>query len=113
MEVHALDDVIICIVSVCHKDSSVLLDPGSTYSYVLSYFTPYLDMPHDFLDILIHMSILVGDSIMMDCVYWSCVVAIGGYEIMVDLLLLNIVNFEVILGMDQLSLYHTIINYHA
>ncbi|XP_070034611.1 uncharacterized protein [Nicotiana tomentosiformis] len=28
----ALDDVITCIVSVCHRDASVLFDPGSTYS---------------------------------------------------------------------------------
>ncbi|XP_070054859.1 uncharacterized protein [Nicotiana tomentosiformis] len=38
--------VITSIVSVCDSEASILFDPGSTYSYVSSYFTHYLDMPH-------------------------------------------------------------------
>ncbi|XP_070017845.1 uncharacterized protein [Nicotiana sylvestris] len=40
-------------------------------------------------------------------------VAIGGLETQVDLLLLDMVDFDVILGMDWLSPYHTILDYHA
>ncbi|XP_070039664.1 uncharacterized protein [Nicotiana tomentosiformis] len=40
-------------------------------------------------------------------------VTIGGYETRVDALLLNMVGFDVILGMDWLSLYHAILDYHA
>lgn len=41
----------------------------------------------------------------------SCLVTIGIYN--VDLLLLSMVDFYVIFGMDWLSLYHAILNFRA
>ncbi|XP_070025221.1 uncharacterized protein [Nicotiana sylvestris] len=64
-------------------------------------------------DMHVHMSTLVDDYIMVDCVCRSCVVTIGGYETRVDLLLLSMVDFEVILGMDWLSPYRAILDCHA
>ncbi|XP_070056725.1 uncharacterized protein [Nicotiana tomentosiformis] len=112
-EAVALDTVIIGIVPVCHRDESVLFDLGSTYSYITSYFASYLDISRDSLDIPTYMSTPVGDSIMVDCVYRSCLVIIRGYETRVDLLLLNMVDFDMILGMDWLSPYHAILDYNA
>lgn len=40
-------------------------------------------------------------------------VTVNGYDTIVDLLLLDMVDFEVILGMDLLSPYHAILNFHA
>ncbi|XP_070019937.1 uncharacterized protein [Nicotiana sylvestris] len=94
-------------------DASMLFNHGSTYSYVSSYVAHYLDMPRDSLVMLVHVSATVGDSIMVDCVYRSCVVKIGGYKTRVDILFLSMVDFHVILGMDWLSPYHTILVYHA
>lgn len=76
----ASDAVIICIISVCDRDSLVLFDLSSTYSYVLSYFVSYLDMPHNNLVILLSVSTPVGDSIVVYQVYVSCVVAINGFD---------------------------------
>ncbi|XP_070041156.1 uncharacterized protein [Nicotiana tomentosiformis] len=50
---------------------------------------------------------------MVDYVYRSCVVTIKIYETRVDLLVLNMVNFEVILGKDWLTPYYDILDYHA
>ncbi|XP_070039670.1 uncharacterized protein [Nicotiana tomentosiformis] len=88
------------IVSVCHRDASVLFDPGSTYSYVSSFFTHFLDMPRKSLVSSVHVSTPVGDTIVVDRVYRSCVVSIEGLETQKDLLLLSMVDFDVILGMD-------------
>ncbi|XP_070049258.1 uncharacterized protein [Nicotiana tomentosiformis] len=55
----------------------------------------------------------VGDSIIGDRVYRSCVVTINGFDIVVDLMLFDMVDFEVILGMEWLSLYHALLDYHA
>ncbi|XP_070057138.1 uncharacterized protein [Nicotiana tomentosiformis] len=41
-EEDASNTIITCIVPICHRDASILFDPGSTYSYVSSYFSPYL-----------------------------------------------------------------------
>ncbi|XP_070054420.1 uncharacterized protein [Nicotiana tomentosiformis] len=100
MEAATSDVVITGIVPVCHKDTSVLFDPGSTYSYVSSYFAQYLDISLDSLSPPVYVSTPVGDVIIVYCVYHSCLVTISGCESRVDLLLLNIVDFDVVLGMD-------------
>ncbi|XP_070040920.1 uncharacterized protein [Nicotiana tomentosiformis] len=85
----------------------------STYLYVSSYFSPYLDIPHGSLDIPVSVSTLVGDSVVVDRVYRYFVVTIGGYETIVDLLLLNLVYFDVFLCVDWLSLYYAIFYCHT
>ncbi|XP_070050063.1 uncharacterized protein [Nicotiana tomentosiformis] len=65
-EAESSDVVIKCIVSICHRYASVLFDPGSTYSYVSSYFASYLVVPRDSLSASVSVSIPVGDSIMVD-----------------------------------------------
>ncbi|XP_070039888.1 uncharacterized protein [Nicotiana tomentosiformis] len=113
MEVVASDAMITGIVPVFHMDTLVLFDPGSTNSYVSSYFARYLDMPCDYLGMHVHVSMLVSDYIVVDRVYQSCVVSIGGYETRCDLFLLTLFAFDVILGMDWLSSYHAILDCHA
>ncbi|XP_070034631.1 uncharacterized protein [Nicotiana tomentosiformis] len=94
-------------------DALVLFDPGFTYSYVSSYFTHCLDMPSDSLVMHAHVSTPVGDSIIVDRMYRSCGVTIVGLETRVDLLLLSMVDFDVIFGMNWLSPFHAILDYHA
>lgn len=55
-------------------------------------------MPRGSLDISIHLSTPVGDSVMVDHVYSFCFITIGGYGARIDLLLLNMVDFDVIFG---------------
>lgn len=50
---------------------------------------------------------------MVDCVYQSCLVTIGDYETRVDLLFLNMVDYDVISCMDWLSIYYGILDCHA
>ncbi|XP_070046505.1 uncharacterized protein [Nicotiana tomentosiformis] len=112
-EATTLDVAITSIVPVYHKDASVLFNLGSTYLYVSSYFVPYLDISRDSLSAPVYVSMPVGDSIVVDRVYRSSLVTIGDYETKVDLLLLYTVDFDVIFGMDWLSLYHAILDCHA
>ncbi|XP_070040670.1 uncharacterized protein [Nicotiana tomentosiformis] len=112
-EVVASDSVITSIVPVCHRYASVLFDPGSTYSYVSSYFAPYLGVSCDSLSSHVYVSTPVGDSIVVDCMYRWCLVVLGGFETRSDLLLFSMVDFDIILGMNWLSPYHSILDYHA
>ncbi|XP_070002241.1 uncharacterized protein [Nicotiana sylvestris] len=109
----ASDAVITCIISVCGRDASVLFDPGSTYSNVLSLFAHFMDIPRESLGTPIYVSIPVGDSVVVDQIYRSCVVTLYGYETRADLFLLDMTDFEVILGIEWLSPYHAILDYHA
>ncbi|XP_070020142.1 uncharacterized protein [Nicotiana sylvestris] len=88
----------------------VLFDQGSTYSYVSSLFAHFLDVPYESFDTYVYVSTLVGDSVVMDRIYRSCAVTFYVYETRPDLLLLDMTDFEVILGMDWLSPYHTILD---
>ncbi|XP_070050333.1 uncharacterized protein [Nicotiana tomentosiformis] len=109
----ASDAVIASIVSVCHRDASILFDLGSTYSYVPSYFAPYLDIPCYSLNAHVYVSMPAGDFIILDRIYWSCLVIISSFETIVYILLLSMVDFDVILGMNWLSPYHVILDCHA
>ncbi|XP_070009730.1 uncharacterized protein [Nicotiana sylvestris] len=112
-EAVASDAVIIGTISICHRDASVLFYPWSTYSYVSSLFGPYLDVIHESLDVPIYVSTPVGNFVIVDRVYRSCEVIFCAYQTRADLILLNMVDFEVILGMDWLSLYRAILDCHA
>ncbi|XP_070024817.1 uncharacterized protein [Nicotiana sylvestris] len=109
----ASDAVITCIISVCGRDASVLFDPGSTYSYVSSLFAHFLVIPPKTLGTHVHVPTLVGDSVVVDRVYRSCVVTFYGFETRADLMLLDMIDFEVILGMDWLSPYHAVLDCHT
>ncbi|XP_070057588.1 uncharacterized protein [Nicotiana tomentosiformis] len=97
-EAESSDIVITGTVSVYSTDASVLFDPGSTYSYLSSYFSSYLVVPRDSLSAPVYMSTPVGDAIVVDHVYRSCMVTIWSLETRVDLLLLDMGDFDVILG---------------
>ncbi|XP_070025895.1 uncharacterized protein [Nicotiana sylvestris] len=109
----ASDAVITSIMSVNDRDASVLFDLGSTYSYVSSLFARFLVIFPKPLGTPIHVSTLVGDSVIVDRIYQSCVVTFYGFETRVDLLLLDMIDFEVFLGMDWLSPYHAVLDCHA
>ncbi|XP_070035737.1 uncharacterized protein [Nicotiana tomentosiformis] len=113
LEAESSDSVITCIVLVCHRYASVLFDTGSTYSYVSSYFSSYMVVPHDSLSTSVYVYTPVGDSVMVYHVYRSCVVTIESLKTSVDILLLDMVDLYVILGMDWLSPYHVILDCHA
>ncbi|XP_070029036.1 uncharacterized protein [Nicotiana sylvestris] len=70
-------------------------------------------MSRDSLDTHVYVFTPIEDSIVVNRVYQSCLVTIGGYETRVDLMLLNMVDYDVILCMDWLSLYYGILDCHA
>ncbi|XP_070018160.1 uncharacterized protein [Nicotiana sylvestris] len=85
----------------------------STYSYVSSLFARFLGISPEPFGTHVHVSTPVGDSVVVDRIYRSCMVTFCGFETRADLLLLDMINFKVILGMDWLSPYHAILDYHA
>ncbi|XP_070039562.1 uncharacterized protein [Nicotiana tomentosiformis] len=69
-------------------------------------------VPRISLSAPVYVSTPVGGAIIVDRVYCSCVVTIGSLETR-DRLLLDKVDFDVILGIDWLSPYHAILDCHA
>ncbi|KAH0669070.1 hypothetical protein KY289_023563 [Solanum tuberosum] len=106
----ASDDVITGRLLLCHQPTTVLFDPGSTFSYVSIYFAPRLGMRSESLTEPVHVSTLVGLSLVVDQMLRSCLVTIQGCDTRVNLILLDMVDFDVILGMDWLSPYHAVLD---
>ena len=65
-----------------------------------TYFASSLDISCESLDLPIHDSNLVGDSIVVDRVYQLCIVTLMGYDTHSDLKVLDMIDFDVILDMD-------------
>ncbi|KAH0709366.1 hypothetical protein KY284_010793 [Solanum tuberosum] len=95
--------VIIGTLLVCDCMAYILFDPGSTFSYVSSSFATGLDLHCDLLDMPIRVSTPVGESVIVEKVYRSCLVTFVGSNTCVDLIILEMVDFGVILGMTWLS----------
>ena len=66
----------------------VLFDPGSTFSYVSSSFATGLKLNCELLDMPIRVSTLVGESVVVEKVYRSCLVNFVGSNTNVDLVIL-------------------------
>ncbi|XP_070057417.1 uncharacterized protein [Nicotiana tomentosiformis] len=112
-DIVASDVVIKGIISIRSRDALVLFDRGSTYSYVSSLFAPYLDASRESLGSLVNVSTPVDDSVIVDRVYRSSFVTFCGYETRADTMLLDMIDFMVILGMDWLSSCYAVLNCHA
>ena len=84
----------------------VLIDPGSTHSFVSCAYMKYADCVLELLDFELSVSTPLGKTMVAEFICKSCVIKIGGNELLADLILLEIQEFDVILGMDWLAAYH-------
>ena len=71
-EAETSDAVITSNLLVCDCMASVLFDHGSTFSYVSSAFANGLDLHCELLDMPICVSTTVGESVVVEKVYRSC-----------------------------------------
>lgn len=102
--------MITSIIPICFRPASLLFDLRSTFSYVSAYFASGFNFVSEPVSIPIHVSTSVGDSLVTDWVYRSSVMPFSGFETLVDLLVLDIVNFDVFLGMGWLALHRVVLN---
>ena len=112
-EAETSDVVITGNLLVCDCMASVLFDPGSTFSYVSSSFATGFDLHCDLLDMPIRVSTPVGESVIVEKVYRSCLVTLVRCNTYVDLIILEMVDFDVILGMTWLSPNFAILDCNA
>lgn len=77
------------------------------------YFAPHLGIASELLPARVRVLTPVGDSLIVDQVCRLCVFVLYEFESRVDLILLDIMDFNVILGMDWLSPQYAIVNYYA
>ena len=69
-------------------------------------FARYADMPITSLNVHVKISTPMGDCQLIDHIYKSCVIRLCDRECLVDLLPLEMHDFDLILRMDWLGPYH-------
>ena len=89
----------------------ILFDSGATYSFASSYFISHLRRDIEFLEAPIIVFTQVENPIEVLRVLSMCPMMIDGYRYDTDLIVLEILGFDVILGMDWLSAYQATLNY--
>ena len=87
------------ILKVFQLDVYDLLDPGATLSFMMPYMTMRFDVLLDMMLDPFSVSTPVGDSIMAKRVYKKCPISLSCKVTLVDLVELDMLDFDVIIGM--------------
>ncbi|XP_043805245.1 uncharacterized protein LOC122721475 [Manihot esculenta] len=109
-EARASPELVTGMLTIFNKDAYILIDPGSTHSFISQSFSKHANRELKPLDCGLAMSTPVGDSVVCEHVYRDCVVKLGDHELLVDLIPLCLQDLDVILGMDWLSRHHATID---
>ena len=109
-EADTTHDVVTGMILVFDRDAHILIDPGATHSFISIGFISNVNVESQPIDCSIVVSLPTGDSRLGESVYMDSRVIIGGQESLVDLILLDIHDFDVILGMDWLSRHHATVD---
>ena len=102
-EADVAPEVMTGTIQVFDRDTYVLIDPGATHSFISAKFIAQVNIEIQPIDCSMVVSLPTGDSLIADRVYMGCRVIIEGHEFIANLVLLDILDFDVILGMDWLS----------
>nr|XP_033514566.1 uncharacterized protein LOC117279184 [Nicotiana tomentosiformis] len=86
---------------------------GSTFSYVTPYFAINLELEPEQLSEPFLVSTPVGESVEATRVYRGCIVSVQGRSTEANLIELEMVDFDVIMGMDWLSSCYAMLDYCA
>ncbi|KAA3487298.1 Gag-Pol polyprotein [Gossypium australe] len=103
-------NVIISTFSLYDNNVIALIDPGSTHSYICENLVSSKKLPVEFTKFMIKVSNPLGKYVLVDKVCKNCPLLTRGYCFSADLMLLPFAEFDVILGMDWLTLHDTIVN---
>ena len=98
------------LISVFDRDAHILIDHEATHSFISMGFISNVNVESQPIDCSIVVSLPTGDSRLAESVYMDSRVIIGGQEFLADLILLDIHDFDVILGMDWLSKHHATVD---
>ena len=105
-------NVVTGTLSVFDKSAHLLMDPGATHSFISFMFIVGVEKELKSLIEELFINTPVGNSFIVNSVYRDCMVHIDGETLEVDLILLNIYEFDVILGMNFLSNHYASLNCH-
>ncbi|KAH0669578.1 hypothetical protein KY285_023739 [Solanum tuberosum] len=108
--VNETPDVVTGMLQIFDLDASTLIDPGATLSFVTPLIARKFHVESELLHESYEVSTPIGASTVARKVYRNCPVCILNKSLPCDLVELNMVDFDVILGMDWLHAYYASID---
>ncbi|XP_070049382.1 uncharacterized protein [Nicotiana tomentosiformis] len=112
-DAQASNAVVTGILSICSFDALALIDPGSTHSYVSSYFDLRFGRQPELLNDPFLVATPVGEFLLAEYVYRACRIRVEGRDTLADLIVLDMIDFNILMGMDWLSSCYAIVDCHA
>ncbi|XP_028098132.1 uncharacterized protein LOC114297849 [Camellia sinensis] len=104
-EVQNTEFVVSGTISICAQNAYVLINSGSTHSFVSHASSQKLTRPLESMIYLLFVTTPSGGSMVCAYMYPACDITIGDATLYVDLLPLSLDHFDCILGMDWLTKY--------
>lgn len=108
-DVQASRDVITGTLKICKTLARVLVDPGSTYSYVSLKFTSHFNVTPEPLNFVTRVALPLGNTYEATIVYKACMVHVGEHEMTTNLIYLETLDFHALLRIDWLPSYHAVV----
>ena len=108
-DAQAATEVVSGTLNICSKAAHVLFDSGSSHSFISLAFAHILHMSPELLDCELRVSTPSGVMLCAQWVYRSCVINIVVRDLVANLILLHMHDFDAILGIDWLSTYHAVV----
>ena len=90
--------------------AKILFDYGASHSFLVTSNVDVLGLEVETLDEPLHVSSPLGTRVRIDHICWDCELEISGILLMVDLRIMDISNFDVILGMDWFTAHQVVID---
>ena len=102
-------DVVSCILTVDSHDTLVLFDSGATFSFVSLDFAKRASLSSQNISQSVHVS-SPGGLISSSVVRPGCMISIDEDDFVANLMVIPLLVFDVILGMDWLHRYRAVIS---
>ncbi|KAG8472896.1 hypothetical protein CXB51_034783 [Gossypium anomalum] len=103
-------DVITGTFTLFNTDVIALIDPGSTHSYICETLVSSKTLPVESTEFVIRVSNPLGRYVLVDKVCKKCPLVVRDSCFPADLMLLPFDEFDVILGMDWLTVHDAVVN---
>ncbi|XP_075663867.1 uncharacterized protein LOC142633513 [Castanea sativa] len=105
-DVQALDTVVAGILPLFSNFAKTLFDYGFTHSFISIRYAKLCDKKPGLMDYDLFVATPMGDSLVCNSMLKSCVIQIEDREMLADLILMDMYDYDVILGMDWFVAYH-------
>ena len=105
-DAQALNAVVSGTIPVYGADALVLFDPGATHSFISPVFSSRVSCRSTRMSNPLSVSTPLSEVLVTNVMFPMCSMRIGDREMMAELILLDVMDFDVILGMDWLSQHY-------